>query len=82
MKVNVIGYYVDAGVKQNDAKKEDVFLVYENEHKTKGKFLEGYAPVGQHFELKDERYLGECTKIDKETYKRISKGIYTPKEYL
>ena len=82
MSVKVVGYYVDDGVKKEDAGTDDVFLVYENYREDIGNFLEGYAPVGQHFNLKDEGYLDECEKITKEEYKMLSEGFYTPKDYL
>lgn len=81
MDVNVLGYYLDEGIKEEKAKAGDVFLVYENEG-VHGKFLEGYSPVGQHFELKDKGYLDVCEEIDKDKYKKITKGYYTPKEYI
>ena len=45
-----------------------------------------YCPIGQHghFGNSDGKdYLKKCCdEISKETYLKISKGIYTPKEYI
>lgn len=81
MKVNVVGYYIDQGVEKEKAAAKDVFLVYENSRNGEI-FLEGYAPVGQHINIADLGYVDVCTKISKEKYMDISKGLYTPEEYL
>lgn len=81
MAVNVIGYYIDRGVGKEKARAKDVFLVYENSRDGE-KYLEGYGVIGQHFYLKDKGYLKECTEITVAEYKSISKGLYTPVEYL
>jgi len=79
--VKVLGYYVDKDVEVKKASAGDAFVISEDEG-PRGKYLVGYCPMGQHFELKDDKYLDVCTKIDKGTYKEITKGFYTPEDYL
>lgn len=81
MEIKIIGYYVDKGIEKGKATMGDAFVVIENEG-SRGKYLEGYCPQGQHFELKDPKYLDVSTKITKDEYKEITKGWYTPPEYV
>ena len=52
----------------------DVFVYLRNN--------ELYCPVGQHSTLSQDYLLNDCKEITKTEYKKISKGFYTPKEYL
>ena len=62
---------------------EQVFLVIPNTEKdcADDGCIMTYAPIGQHSEAFIS-YLDECIEISKEEYLEISKGIYTPEEYL
>lgn len=72
--VKVLGYYVD---REEQPTPSTVFVAFQ---------LDGhyghYCPVGQHGDLKDISYLNECRKISKEEYLEVSKGYYTPLDYL
>lgn len=70
----IIGYYIE---KDGTLDVKDIFVAID----TGGKRLKIYSPVYEHSEA-DREYLNECTIILKEQYKQVSKGYYTPKEYV
>lgn len=71
----LLGYYIDADV---EASPSTIFVaIDEGQYDT----VTLYTPIGQHSEGARE-YIEECTPITKEEYLNISKGIYTPAEYL
>lgn len=41
-----------------------------------------YCPVGQHGSLSQNYLLNDCKEISKKEYIGISKGLYTPEDYL
>jgi hypothetical protein len=41
-----------------------------------------YSPIGQHGEASKDYIKEDCIEIKMSTYKKVSSGIYTPKEYL
>jgi len=73
----VLGYYVCNDTTIEEAGPADIFVAIDEGHNR----LTVYAPIGQHSEA-DRGYVKECQTITKEEYKQISKGIYTPAEYL
>ena len=72
----VTGYFVEVGGEPTAA---DVFVAL-NEEQRNGR-VPIYSPIGQHSQA-DKEYIAECTKITKEQYKEISKGYYTPEDYV
>lgn len=79
-KVKVIGYYIDADVPEGEETSNDVFLVLDIDEKENGT-KSGYAPQGQHMTVHMD-YAKSCREISKERYLKISKGFYTPQDYL
>lgn len=79
-------YYKD--VANNDYKKELLYIVvYENSRKLSDGSIEtwkeAYNVIDGHCEIKDELYLTDsCVEIEKDEYLLVTKGYYTPNEYL
>lgn len=41
-----------------------------------------YTPIGQHSEASKDYIENDCKEISKETYLKVSEGIYTPEDYI
>lgn len=73
--INIIGYYT------HDIEfiyAETVMVFISNKD---GSELQGYCPIGQHFNTTYE-YIAQCTRITVQQYLQASSGLYTPKEYI
>jgi hypothetical protein len=71
--VKILGYYIDKDCKPSPS---TIFVAIHSDDE-----LSCYAPVGQHSKL-DSGYMEECTEITREEYLEISKGFYTPADYI
>ena len=59
----------------------DIFVLVDNEPDINGE-VAIYTPIGQHSGASPEYIKNDCREISLETYLKISKGIYTPEEYI
>jgi len=76
----VIGYFVDKLAKGEKESSSNIFVALNEECSPKDN-LTIFAPQGGH-SGGDKKYLKKCTMISKQRYIDISKGLYTPEEYL
>jgi len=79
-KPEIIGYFVCKLDEGEEVNPSNIFVAINEKFDSQGN-ITCYVPIGQHGALSRE-YLKECQRITKEEYVGISKGIYTPKEYL
>lgn len=71
-------YYIDRLDVEEKVSASNVFVVTGEDNG----IVNFYAPIGQHGEIKDKKYLDECTEITKEEYIKYSNNFYTPVDYL
>lgn len=67
-------YYIDRLEEEEQIDARNVFVLVE------GNVY--YSPSGGHGELKDMKYLEECEEITLLQYKDITRGYWTPIDYL
>jgi hypothetical protein len=71
--LKVLGFFQDKG---EELSPSTVFVAIHSDNE-----LSCYCPIGQDSKL-DEGYMKECNPITKEKYLDVSKGFYTPSDYL
>jgi len=79
-KPEIIGYFICKLDKGEEVNPSNIFVAINEIADSRGN-ITCYTPIGQHGAL-SRNYLTECQRITKEEYIKISKGIYTPEEYL
>jgi hypothetical protein len=71
--LKILGFYQD---KDEELSPSTIFVAIQSDGE-----LSCYSPVGQHSKL-DAGYMKECKKISKEKYLDVSRGFYTPADYI
>jgi hypothetical protein len=71
--LEILGFYQDG---DEELVPSNVFVAIKSDGE-----LSCYCPIGQHSKL-DAGYLDECKEISREKYLEVSKGLYTPSDYI
>jgi len=79
-KPEIIGYFINRLEEGEEVNPSNIFVAISEKFNNNG-YMTSYSPTCQHSAL-SKTYLAECQRITKAEYIRISKGIYTPEEYL